>query len=238
MDGYTYINIFETKGIEYIVIIVFLLSLIPFWVILNKKEEMKSEFRKAVHQLSSKIMNIPHGLYYSKNHTWTHMEKSGIAKMGLDDVLLHITGNVKINYLKGPDEFIGKGDLIAEIKQNGRHLKIFSPVSGKILEINSLLIEMPGIIHEDPYDKGWLYSIRPSDWKAETQAYYLAEEAKSWLYKEMERIKDFIAVKSEEYSPSPVPVILQDGGELGHSLLTDMPDELWQDFQREFLDPL
>jgi hypothetical protein len=34
-----------------------------------------------------------------------------------------------------------------------------------------------------------------------------------------------------------VPVILQDGGELNHSILSEMPVELWMDFQKEFLDP-
>ncbi len=32
MEGFTYTNIFETKGIEYIIIICFFLILIPFWI--------------------------------------------------------------------------------------------------------------------------------------------------------------------------------------------------------------
>ncbi len=39
MDGFTYINIFETKGIEYLAIIAFLVMLIPFWLLLNRKSK-------------------------------------------------------------------------------------------------------------------------------------------------------------------------------------------------------
>ena len=37
MDGFSYINIFDTKGIEYLVIIAFLVMIIPFWIIINKE---------------------------------------------------------------------------------------------------------------------------------------------------------------------------------------------------------
>ena len=37
MDGFTYHDIFETKGLEYLAIIAFFLLLIPFWIILNRK---------------------------------------------------------------------------------------------------------------------------------------------------------------------------------------------------------
>jgi glycine cleavage system H protein len=237
MDGFSYVNIFDTKGIEYIVIIIFLLLLIPFWIILNKKKEIATELRKAIKYLSAKISNSPPGLYYSQNHTWAFLEKSGAATIGLDDVLLHLTGNIEINYLKDKGEEVRKGDLIAEIDQKGRKLRIFSPISGKILKLNPLVEEIPEIINEDPYDKGWLFSIKPSAWKVETQSCYLAEEAKDWLNGEMVRVRDFVSVNAPKYSPDLAHITLQDGGELSENLLADMPPELWQDFQKEFLDP-
>jgi len=36
MEGFTYVDIFATKGIEYLVIILFLLLIIPFWKFLSK----------------------------------------------------------------------------------------------------------------------------------------------------------------------------------------------------------
>ena len=46
MDAFSYSNIFETKGIEYIAIIAFFMVLIPFWIILNKREVIKQKIQK------------------------------------------------------------------------------------------------------------------------------------------------------------------------------------------------
>jgi len=237
MDGFSYVNIFDTKGIEYIVIIIFLLLLIPFWVILNRKKEITTELRKALLFLSAKIKSSPQGLYYTGQHTWTFMERSGAATMGVDNLLVHVTGEVRVNYLKRPEDLIRKGELVAEMDHQGKRLGIFSPISGKILKANDLLTEDPGIVQLDPYEKGWLYAIKPTDWKAETQDYFMADEAKNWLSREMERLRDFLAVKLAKYAPEQSHVVLQDGGELSESLLAEMPEEMWLDFQKEFLEP-
>ncbi|PIY03114.1 MAG: hypothetical protein COZ21_10625, partial [Bacteroidetes bacterium CG_4_10_14_3_um_filter_31_20] len=70
MDGFSYFNIFETKGIEYLAIIAFLALLIPFWVVLNKQVKITKQIQNALGILSANILRIPQGLFYSKNHTW------------------------------------------------------------------------------------------------------------------------------------------------------------------------
>jgi glycine cleavage system H protein len=185
MDGFSYTNIFDTKGIEYLIIITFLLLIIPFWIIINRQAVIRRQIGKAIGILSAGILRIPLGLFYSKNHTWTHLEKSGIAKVGLDDFLLHITGEVKFSNLKNPGNFINKGELLADIDQDGKLLQIYSPLSGRIMNTNTMLYESPGVINEDPYGKGWIYKIKPSEWIAETDSYYLAEEAIAWSKKDL-----------------------------------------------------
>lgn len=237
MDGYSYFNIFDTKGIEYLAIIAFLLLLIPFWLVLNKPSMIREKIRRVIGVLSAKTLNIPQGIFHSKNHTWAYLGKSGIAKIGLDDLLLHITGEVKINNLKNPGETIRKGDLLAEIVQNGKSLSIFSPVSGKILSLNPLISESPDLMNEDPYGKGWIYSLKPSNWMAEISCCYLADDATSWFSKELEHYKDFLANSAQKYSPEPSLMVLQDGGELSENSLSGLPNEFWRDFQKEFLNP-
>ncbi len=237
MDGFSYSDIFATKGIEYLIIITFLILLIPFWLVLNKQVEMKIKIQQALGFLSAGILRIPQGLFYSKNHTWMYMEKSGTAKVGLDDLLLHITGEVKFKIHKNPGDMIIKGDLLTEIDQNGKLLRIFSPVSGKITNINATINENPGMFNEDPYGKGWICKIKPSNWVAETKACYFAEEATNWSATELERFKDFLAVSVKNYAPEPALLILQDGGELCDHSLSALPHEIWRDFENEFLNP-
>jgi len=187
--------------------------------------------------LSVNMLQIHQGIFYSKNHIWSYLEKSGNARIGLDDLLLHITGEVGVSHLKNPGEFISKGDLLAEIDQNGKSLYIFSPISGKILDSNPSLIRNHELLNEDPYGKGWIYNIKPSDWMAEVNSCFLAEEATNWLNKELSRYKDFLAMNIQKYSTMAPMVMLQDGGELAENSLSGLPIELWQKFQEEFLTP-
>ena len=235
MDGFSYSDIFATKGIEYLVIIAFLALLIPFSIILNRQVKITRQIQKALGILSAKILRIPQGLFYSRNHTWMFMERSGAATVGLDDLLLHITGEVKFNNLKKPGDTISKGDLLTEIDQDGKLLSILSPVSGKIVDTNTMLNENPAVMNEDPYGKGWIYKIKPTNWMAEAKSCYFAEEATNWSEKELARFRDFLAVTMRNYSPEASMVILQDGGELADHSLAALPDDCWKDSQKEFL---
>ncbi|TFH35476.1 MAG: hypothetical protein E4G95_06850, partial [Bacteroidia bacterium] len=98
------------------------------------------------------------------------------------------------------------------------------------------LIEEPGIINKDPYRKGWIYKVQPSNWVKETNSYLLAEEATDWSVREVERFKDFLTVGAmRKFSEEPSMVLLQDGGEIRENILSDLPVEVWTDFQEEFL---
>ena len=235
MDGFTYHNIFETKGIEYLAIIAFFAILIPFWIILNRQVRMTKQLQKRLGILTANMLKIPQGIFFSKNHMWTHLDSKGIAKVGVDDLLMHLTGEVKFSKLRKPGEIVQKEDLLAVINHKGKLLKIVSPISGEIISANPVLQENPEILNDDPYQKGWMYKIKPSRWIAETSTCYIAEEATGWSVKELERFKDFLATSVERYTPDPSNIILQDGGELIDHTLSELPDEVWQDFQHSFL---
>ncbi len=235
MNGYYYNNIFETKGIEYLVVIAFLALLIPFWLLLNKRVNAAGQIRKALGILTARTLKIPQGIFFSRNHTWTHLEMSGIACVGLDDLLLHITGDIRFSNLRNPGETINKGDLLTEIDHNGKSLRIFSPVSGEILDTNFVLAGNPELLHADPYRKGWMYKMRPTRWLEETNSYYMAEDATNWLGKELDRFKDFVLGSAGNSSPDSRIPVLQDGGELTDHVLSDLPVEVWHNFQKDFL---
>lgn len=237
METFSKIDIFDTKGIEYLFVIGYLLILIIFWKISNNQVNIKKQIQKVVGNLSANILRVPQGLFYNKNHTWTHLEESGLAKVGLDDFLQHLTGKVEFTTLKNPGDIMNKGDLLTEIDRDGKHLRFFSPISGKIMNTNTALYENPQNLNEDPYKKGWIYKMKPSNWHAETSSYYVAEEATNWSEKEIERFKDFLTGGfMRKYSSEPSMILLQDGGELRDNILSELPNEVWEDFQMEFLD--
>jgi glycine cleavage system H protein len=235
MDGFSYYNIFETKGLEYLIIIAFLALLIPFSVFLNRTVKRRRELHRTAGIITSGTVKIPRGVLFSRNHTWVHMAKSGIASLGLDDLLLHITGEVKLNFLKPAGEVIEKGDVVAELIHDGKVLRVTSPVSGRVVASNPLLPAEPWKLNEDPYGAGWLYRIEPTQWKAETYNYYLADTAASWSKNELIRFRDFLATRMPKYTPEISLVALQDGGELSDNLLPGFPEGMWREFETEFL---
>lgn len=234
MENFSYYNIFETKGLEYIIIIAFLALLIPFTIILDKKVRKR---RRIAGTLTSGMLSIPRGILHAKNHTWTHLTKSGTAMVGLDDLLLHLTGDVQVSCTMRPGDQISKGDVIGELKNGDHTLTIYSPVSGKVTGVNQSLSREAGRINEDPYHSGWICKIRPSNWKYEIRTYFLGEAAVEWSSFEIQRFRDFLSLTLPKYSPGAPVAALQDGGELRANLLPEMPGELWKDFQKEFLDP-
>lgn len=220
MEEFIYQNIFDTKGIEYLLVIAFFLTLIVFWKILNYKK-----INKTIKSLSMETLNIPQGIFYSKNHTWLFMEKSGSVKMGLDDMLLNITGDIEINNLKNEGEIVNKGDLITQVNQNGKTLDIFSPLSGKVVNINDVSY------NEDPYGKGWIYKITPFNWNEDNKNYYFADDATNWFEKEIDRFKNFLVGISSQN-------VLQDGGEIRQNVLKDYDSYIWKEFQSNFINSI
>lgn len=235
MEEFTYTNIFATKGIEYIIIIAFFATLIPFRLLLKKKKEFAQVAKKSPGFITANMLRIPQGVFFSKYHTWAHLEKNGEATVGLDDLLIHITGEVKLVTFKNMGDQIKKGELLAKIKHNGYSLDVLSPVTGEIISTNKALNKNPELVKLDPYQQGWIYSLKPTNWKTETNSYYLAEDATSWAISELERFKDFLAVSSEKTEQQPLGVVMQDGGEIIEKPLANMPKEVWDDFQKSFL---
>lgn len=237
MEGFSLVDIYDTKGTEYLFVIAYLVILILFWRFASSPGKMLRQIRDTISTLSVKILNIPQGIYFNKNHTWAHLGETGTAKVGLDDFLQHVIGKLQLVRLKNPGEPIRKGELLAEIEQGEKRLRVYSPISGEVTKTNELLSGNPEILNDDPYEKGWLYQIRPSNWIKETSSCLLADKATEWLNKEMTRFKDFLSLGAmKKFSSEPAMVMLQDGGEIRDHVLSELPDEVWKEFQEEFLE--
>ena len=181
-------------------------------------------------------VEIPNGLYFDKSHTWAFMEKDGIVKVGIDDFLQHTTGPVTQTIMKNPGDKIKKGEQIMTLVQNGKHLNICAPISGTIKDINDILVTDPSMINSSPYAEGWVYMIEPSNWIREVEFLKMAGSYKQWLLNEFSRLKDFIAVSVKSDSLVSAHVVLQEGGELKDNILQNFGPELWEDFQKHFID--
>ncbi len=109
--------------------------------------------------------------------------------------------------LKEPGSRLTRDEKLLKISQGDKKLAVVSPLSGMVTCLNHAIGEDPSILHDDPYGKGWICSIRPSDWMAEVTGFAVAEGATDWLRKELERIRDFRRVLPAEQKMKLPPFI-------------------------------
>jgi len=185
---------------------------------------------------SEQSVTIPKGIYFDKTHTWAFMRKNGLVKIGIDDFMMHVTGEVSKIDLKDAGAKIRKGEVLFSIISRGRLLNFYSPVSGTIVEKNGKLKNIPSLLSSSPYSDGWVYNIQPLNWGLEIQYLFLADKFSSWISNEFSRLKDFISSELEKDLPELNQVVLQDGGSLKNNVLADLTPKIWEDFQTQFID--
>ncbi|MCK3682980.1 hypothetical protein [Maribellus sp. YY47] len=235
MEGFTYTNLFETKGIEYIIVILFLLLLIPFWLLVTGKGTAVQHIQQGIRILASHFLRVPKGLFYSRNHTWLYLEKSGQAKIGLDDFLQNVLGEITVQPLKTAGDTVKKGEVLALIGQGEKQLRLHSPLSGEIVAFNTSDLETENS-RSTELEEDWLYSIVPASWQKDTSGFLLGVDAAKWFSDEIIRLKDFLNVHLARQAGVSTALAFQEGGELVVNPLAELDAGVWNEFQNEFLE--
>ena len=108
-------------------------------------------------------------LKYSAKHIWAKAEGANI-KMGITDFAKKsLKEIVFVEFIsqEGDTVTAGADDPIATIESTKAVGEIFAPVSGEIAQKNSALEDDPEANLSDPYGKGWMYLIKPSNKEAD-----------------------------------------------------------------------
>jgi glycine cleavage system H protein len=104
----------------------------------------------------------PKELRYSKEHEWAKVEgarvRVGITKFAADrlsDVVY-----IELPKVGTPVTFMQTFGVVESVKAVS---DLYSPVSGKVVEINQALVEKPEVINTDPYGEAWMILVEPRD---------------------------------------------------------------------------
>jgi glycine cleavage system H protein len=140
---------------------------------LRLEELMRAEGIPAAKR--EELLAIPEQLLYTPKHTWAQITPEGNIRVGVSDYAQrHLKGIA--NIMTDP---VGKE--IAKMEPFGVAetwmfmFDLYSPVSGKIVNVNEQLKDKPYLINEDPYGEGWIIEIKPKN------SLTLEEELKSLL---------------------------------------------------------
>ena len=93
---------------------------------------------------------------------WVRNEGARV-RVGITDVAQSSLGEVVFADLPSEGQTLDVSKEFAWLESSKAIVDLFPPVSGVVREANSLLLDAPGNINQDPYGAGWLCVIEPSD---------------------------------------------------------------------------
>ena len=96
---------------------------------------------------------------YSKDHEWIFVENE-IATVGITNHAQESLGDIVFIELPETGKSIKFGDQVGVVESVKAASELYSPVSGKIIEINNELKTNPQLLNTDPENKGWYMKIK------------------------------------------------------------------------------
>lgn len=132
---------------------------------LRSSELLDEEERAGLpHTKALRFVPCPGDCYRLGYASWVRVEVEGTARIGVSDLYLKAVGDIERFELAEPGDELQQGVTCATvIARDGAEHEIMCPLSGRILETNEGAVADPALVEKDPYFKGWLYRILPSN---------------------------------------------------------------------------
>jgi len=99
-------------------------------------------------------METKNDIKYSKQHEWVKVDGNK-AYVGISDYAQNALGEIVFVDLPIVDTDLVAGDSIGAVESIKTASDIYSPISGKVIEINEELIENPEKVNTNPYES-WI----------------------------------------------------------------------------------
>jgi glycine cleavage system H protein len=107
-------------------------------------------------------MKTPEDLKYTKEHEWIKITDN-VAIVGITDYAQSALGDIVYIDIDTLDDNISMDEVFGTIEAVKTVSDLFLPVTGKIIEINPLVLDNPELVNTDPYGDGWLIKIEIFD---------------------------------------------------------------------------
>lgn len=99
---------------------------------------------------------------YSEDHEYVRVE-GAVGTVGISPYAQEQLGDIVFVELPEIGAVFQKGDEAAVVESVKAASEIYTPVSGKVVEVNVDLSGDPGRVNANPEGEGWLYKIELSD---------------------------------------------------------------------------
>ncbi len=109
------------------------------------------------------MSEFPENLRYSKEHEWARVEADGSVVVGITTHAVEALGDITMVTLPESGESVTAGETFGDIDSVKAVSELYAPIDGTVTEVNAELDAEPEAVNEDPYGKGWMVKLQPSD---------------------------------------------------------------------------
>lgn len=123
---------------------------------------------------------FPVGLAYSEIHFWFADAGNNRTRCGLTAYAARLLSDLfRIDWKVYVGEIVQAGQLLGEVESTKATSELYSPLSGKLSDINTAVVDDPSLLSLDPYD-AWLLEFEGQPQNAMSPDEYLAFLAAGW----------------------------------------------------------
>lgn len=101
---------------------------------------------------------IPSDLHYTKSHEYVRLDGNQ-ATVGVTAYAAEQLGDIVFVELPEVGKEIKKGDTFGVIESVKAVSDLYSPVSGKIVEVNDKLDGEPSLVNDEAFGNGWIIKV-------------------------------------------------------------------------------
>src|SRR5512132_573699 len=108
------------------------------------------------------MASVPADLKYTREHEWAKRDGARI-RVGITAFAQEQLGDVVFVELPKVGSKVTQRQSFGVVESVKAVSDLFAPISGEVVEINTELPGAPETINRDPYGKGWMILIAPSN---------------------------------------------------------------------------
>ncbi len=229
MQGLSGSDIFATKGIEYLIVIGYLFLLIAFWRLLRRPQvgSPAAAVGRAARRSLAAPFRVRDGVYYHQGHSWAMPEGRDVVRIGMDDFAMRLLGRPGAVELPAVGTNLRQGERGWSLAVGSKTLAVLSPVDGEIIAVNDDVRRSPGLLSDEPYERGWLMRVRVGNCRAVGKNLLSGGLARAWMNATLEKLRE---------SPAgELGIVMPDGGIPIDGFAQVLGGERWDEWAREYL---
>lgn len=123
---------------------------------------------------------FPDDLYYDKYHFWAKVD-GDVVTIGTTDLTQKLAGEITFVEVPQVGDELDQGKPFGSIESGKWVGRVYSLISGEVVQRNQELEDEPEIINEDPYGKGWICKVKAGNLEAELKNLMHGDAYKEWV---------------------------------------------------------